>query len=129
MISRVFDKCPPRSLDACLENQGLTSKSCTRRYLASEVRLNVDLDVALTVVAHGCYRWLASRLRGFEKAKPKQLYRWFVETGGVVEVEANRVVVRFDKRSHNPILREAALDRDCPGVPWLRNLPITFEYP
>jgi hypothetical protein len=26
--------------------------------LASEVRLNVDLDVALTVIAHGCYRWL-----------------------------------------------------------------------
>ena len=97
--------------------------------LASEVRLNVDLDVALTVLAHGCYRWLAGQLRGFEKAKPKQLYRRFVETGGVVEVEANRVVVRFDKRSHNPILREAALDRDCPGIPWLRNRPIVFEYP
>jgi hypothetical protein len=97
--------------------------------LASEVRLNVDLDVALTVLAHGCYRWLAARLRGFEKAKPKQLYRRFVETGGVVEVEANRVVVRFDKRSHNPIVREAALDRDCPGIPWLHNRPIVFEYP
>jgi hypothetical protein len=92
--------------------------------LASEVRLNVDLDVA-----HGCYRWLATRLRGFEKAKPKQLYRRFVETGGVVLVETNRVVVRFDKRSHNPILREATLDRDCPGIPWLRNRPIVFEYP
>ena len=40
--------------------------------LASEVRLNVDLDVALTVLAHGCYRWLAQRLRGFDKLKPKQ---------------------------------------------------------
>jgi hypothetical protein len=97
--------------------------------LASEVRLNVDLDVALTVLAHGCYRWLAARLRGFDKVKPKQLYRRFVETGGVVEVEAKRVVVRFDKRSHNPILREAALDRDCSGIPWLHNRPIVFEYP
>ena len=97
--------------------------------LASEVRLNVDLDVALTVLANGCYRWLASRLRGFEKAKPKQLYRRFVETGGVVEVQAERIVVRFDKRSHNPILREAALDRECPGVPWLGELPVAFEYP
>jgi len=35
--------------------------------LASEVRLNVDLDVALTVLAHGCYRWLAMRLRGDRK--------------------------------------------------------------
>jgi hypothetical protein len=97
--------------------------------LASEVRLNVDLDVALTVVAHGCYRWLASRLRGFDKAKPKQLYRRFVETGGVVEVCDNRVVVHFDKRCHNPILKEARLDRDCPGIPWLRGLPVSFQYP
>lgn len=97
--------------------------------LASEVRLNVDLDVALTVIAHGCYRWLASRLRGFDKAKPKQLYRRFVETGGVVEIEAERLVVHFDKRSHNPLLREAVLDRDNPPVPGLRNLPVTFAYP
>ena len=97
--------------------------------LASEVRLNVDLDVALTVVANGCYRWLATKLRGFDKAKPKQLYRRFVETGGVVEVEAERLVVHFDKRSHNPILREAALDDACPPLPWLGNRPVTFTYP
>jgi hypothetical protein len=97
--------------------------------LASEVRLNVDLDVALTVVAHGCYRWLASELQGFDKAKPKQLYRRFVETGGVVEVEAERLVVHFDKRSHNPILREATLDANCPPIPWLGNRRVAFAYP
>jgi hypothetical protein len=96
--------------------------------LASEVRLNVDLDVALTVLAHGCYRWLATRLRGWERAKPKQLYRRFVETAGSVEVRADRVVIHFDRRSHNPILREAALDRDCPPIPWLRQLPVAFQY-
>src|SRR5262249_23299709 len=97
--------------------------------LASQVRLNVDLDVALTVVAHGCYRWLASRLRGFDKAKPKQLYRRFVETSGVVEIEDERCVVHFDKRSHNPVLREAALDADCPRIPWLGNRRIAFTCP
>ena len=40
--------------------------------LASEVRLNVDLDVALTVVANGCYRWLAHQFRGFDKSAPKK---------------------------------------------------------
>jgi hypothetical protein len=97
--------------------------------LASEVRLNVDLDVALTVIAHGCYRWLATRLRGFDKAKPKQLYRRFVETAGAVEVRSDRVVVHFDKRCHNPILKEAGLDQDCPPIPWLRQLPVSFQYP
>ena len=82
--------------------------------LASEVRLNVDLDAALTVIANGCYRWLASRLNGFEKADPKQLYRRFVETAGAVTIQPDRLIVPFDRRSHNPILREAALDRDSP---------------
>jgi hypothetical protein len=97
--------------------------------LASEVRLNVDLDLALTVIAHGCYRWLATRLPGYDKAKPKQEYQRFVATGGVVEIQTDRIVVRFDKRAHNPILRAAALDQDCPPIPWLGGLTVAFEYP
>ncbi len=97
--------------------------------LASEVRLNVDVDTALTVVANGCYRWLGKQLRGFEQAAPKQLFRRFVETAGQVEVEAERVVVRFARRSHNPILREATLDREPQPVPWLGNRFVSFVYP
>jgi hypothetical protein len=96
--------------------------------LASEVRLNVDLDVALTVIANGCYRWLASRLRGYEKAAPKQLYRRFVETGGTVLIQNDQIRVTLERRSHNPILREAALDRDQTPVPWLENRHMLFAY-
>jgi hypothetical protein len=97
--------------------------------LASEVRLNVDVDVALTVIANGCYRWLASQLRGFDKAKPKDLYRKFVETGGRIEITEQAIIVHFDKRSHNPILREAALDQSCPPIPWLSGRTVVFKYP
>jgi hypothetical protein len=97
--------------------------------LCSEVRLNVDLDSALTVLAQGCYRWLGKQLRGFEKAAPKQRFRRFVETAGRVNVEEGRVVVRFDKRSHNPVLREAALDSNPIPIPWLGNRSIAFVYP
>jgi hypothetical protein len=97
--------------------------------LSSAVRLNVDLDVTLTVIANGCYRWLARQLKGFDTAKPKQLYRKFIETGGHIEVASNRrLLVIFDRRSHNPILREAALDRDCPPIPWLKNHRVEFNY-
>ena len=97
--------------------------------LASEVRLNVDLDATLTVLANGCYRWLAHHLHGFDKTAPKKVYRKFVETGGQVEVQSNRILVRFDKRSHNPILREAELDKECPPIPWLGDRPVAFAYP
>jgi hypothetical protein len=97
--------------------------------LCSEVRLNVDLDVALTVLANGCYRWLATRLNNFDKAKPKQLYRKFIETAGRIELTDDHIVVHFEKRAHNPILREAALDRNCPPIPWFGNRTVVFDYP
>jgi len=97
--------------------------------LSSEVRLNVDLDVTLTVIANGCYRWLAQRLKGFERAKPKQLYRKFVETGGPIKVLANRTLqVTFDRRCHNPILCEAALDAPARPIPWLKSFRLAFDY-
>jgi hypothetical protein len=97
--------------------------------LSSEVRLNVDLDVTLTVIANSCYRWLAGTLKGFDHAKPKQLSRKFIETGGEIELLPNRIVrVTFDRRCHNPILREAALDKDIPPIPWLDRCCIEFKY-
>ncbi len=96
--------------------------------LSSEVRLNVDLDCALTVLASGCYRWLSGRLKGWEKAKPKELYRKFVETSGLVEVGEGEVVVTLDRRSHNPVLREAVLDRDASPVPWLGGRAVRFAF-
>jgi hypothetical protein len=96
--------------------------------LASEVRLNVDLDAALTVIANGCYRWLAAQLHGFEKAAPKQLYRRFIETAGTVIMGNDRLTIAFDRRSHNPILREAALDRGSGPIAWLGQRKIEFTY-
>jgi hypothetical protein len=73
---------------------------------------------------------LAHQLKGFDKAKPKQLYRKFVETSAVKSKSCphRRLLVTFDRRSHNPILREAALDRNCPPIPWLGNFRLEFGY-
>lgn len=97
--------------------------------LASEVRLNVDLDTAMTVLANGCYRWLGKQLRGFGTAAPKKLCRRFVETAGWITPTDNEIVVRFEKRSHNPIIREAVKNREPVAVPWLGNRRLRFEFP
>ena len=97
--------------------------------LSSEVRLNVDLDAVLTVLANGCYRWLASKLHGFDNSKPKSIYRKFVETSGTVEIApGRRILVHLDRRAHNPILREAQLDQGSPKTPWLANYKLEFIY-
>ncbi len=87
--------------------------------LCSDVRLNVDFDLTLTVLADLLYRSLADRLKGFGRASPARLFRKFVDTPGFVEVTAKEVIVRLGKRAHNPLLKEAGLTRPTPPVPWL----------
>jgi hypothetical protein len=87
--------------------------------LCSDVRLNVDFDLTLTVLADLLYRNLADRLKGFAQAGPSRLFRKFVDTPGVIEITAKGVVVRLNKRAHNPLLKEAGLMRPTQAVPWL----------
>ena len=96
--------------------------------LASEVRLNVHTDVVMTVLANGCYRWLSQRLKGCEKMEPKQLYRKFVETGGDLTVRGDELVVSLDRRSHNPMIAQAALDHDSRPIPWLAGKRLRFDF-
>jgi hypothetical protein len=43
----------------------------------------------------------------------------FIETGATVVIGEDRLTVTLDRRCHNPILREAALDRDPQPIPWI----------
>ncbi len=38
----------------------------------------------------------------------------------------DRITVTLERRSHKPILREAAVDRDLTPVPWLGNRSMPF---
>jgi hypothetical protein len=87
--------------------------------LCSDVRLNVDFDLTLTVLADRLYRRLAERLNGFGQASPSKVYRKFVDTPGVIEMTAEAIVVRLSKRAHNPLLKEAGLTQPTRAVPWL----------
>jgi transposase len=97
--------------------------------LNSEVRLNVDFDLTLTVLADLLYRELARRLKGFGRASPQKLFRKFVDTEGSVRIEEDKVRVRLLKRAHNPILKEAGLVGLSNPVPWLGNRPVLLDLP
>ncbi len=97
--------------------------------LCSEVRLNVDFDLALTVLADLLYRSLAERLKGFARAGPARLFRKFVDTPGVIEIMAEGVVVRLSKRAHNPLLKEAGLTKPTRPVPWLGDRSVRLACP
>jgi transposase len=97
--------------------------------LCSEVRLNVDFDLTLTVLADLLYRGLAERLKGFAQAGPSRLFRKFVDTPGQIEITANGVIVRLNKRAHNPLLKEAGLTQPTRAVPWLGGRSVRLVCP
>jgi transposase len=97
--------------------------------LCSDVRLNVDFDLTLTVVADLLYRGLAERLKGFAQASPQKVFRKFVDTPGSVAITAEEIVVRLSKRAHNPLLKEAGLTQRTSAVPWLAGRCVRVECP
>jgi len=97
--------------------------------LSSDVRLNVDFDLTLTVVADLLYRGLAERLKGFERASPHKVFRKFVDTTGTVEIGEEQIRVRLAKRAHNPVLKAAGLAGLTSPVPWLGGRPVLLDLP
>ena len=94
--------------------------------LAGSVPLNVDLDVALTVLAGAICAALRRRLTGYHNATPDTLQRRFLSTTGVIDNTGDTITVRLNRRTYSPILRQA----DIPDttIPWWNNRTLHFEY-
>ena len=97
--------------------------------LSSAVALNVDFDVLLTVIASGIYRRLAGTLRGYERARARQIFRRFLDTTARVAIATTRdlVTVRLPRRAHNPILLDAGLIGTTTAIPWWKGHSLKVE--
>src|SRR5262249_118864 len=77
--------------------------------LSSMVGLKVDFDLQITLMASSLYRLLAQRIgREYLKAQAKTLFRQLLDVGASVEVGDTGVVVRLEKRAHNPYCEPTA---------------------
>jgi transposase len=86
--------------------------------LSSAVGLKVDFDMALLVIASGLYRLLAGRMRGYQDAQARQVFRDLLDMPADVAVKADEVAVKFQRRAHLPILAASGLlDAPVP-IPW-----------
>jgi len=97
--------------------------------LSSAVALKVNCDLGLTLMASSLYRLLGSRIgHGYETAKSRHLFRDFVDATAQVMVSEREVVVRFQKRAHNPLLLAAGFDKTDTPVPWFgrKRLQLVF---
>ena len=96
--------------------------------LSSSILVKVHFDVVMTLIADTLYYLLGQRLRGFEECNAPALCRRFIRGKGQITVDDKEVVVRFPRRTHNPVLR--ALDwKQLPDrVSWLGNRRLRFEW-
>jgi hypothetical protein len=91
-----------------------------RDALSSAVALKINCDLQLTLMASSLYRLLAVRIgHGYEVAKSRHLFRDLIEASAEVSITENEIVVRFQKRAHNPLLIAAGFDQTDDVVPWL----------
>jgi hypothetical protein len=97
--------------------------------LSSAVPMKVDCDLQLTLMGSSLYRLLANEVaQGYERAKSRTLFRDFIDAHATVDVGEKEILVRFQKRAHNPLLLKAGFDQKHVAIPWLekRRLNLVF---
>ena len=97
--------------------------------LSSAVALKVNCDLQLTLMASSLYRLLAVRIgNGYESAKSRYLFRDFIDATAGVTITEGEVVVKFQKRAHNPLLLAVEFDKTDIKAPWLGDKQLRFVF-
>jgi len=88
--------------------------------LSSAVAMKVNCDLQLTLMASSLYRLLAVRVaNGYEAAKCRHLFMDLIDATADIMMTEREVVVKFQKRAHNPLLIAAGFDKTDVVIPWL----------
>ena len=97
--------------------------------LSSSVAMKVNLDLQLTLMASSLYRLLGSKLgNGYRRAKSRHIFRDFIDANASLVIKEEDILVRFQKRAHNPLLIAAGFDKTDIQVPWLKGKRIHFLF-
>jgi hypothetical protein len=97
--------------------------------LSSAVAMKVNCDLQLTLMASSLYRLLAVRIgNGYESAKSRHLFRDFIDATAEITITEEEVVVKFQKRAHNPLLIAAGFDKTMVKIPWLRGTRLRLVF-
>jgi transposase len=86
--------------------------------LSSSVGFKVDFDMALLVLASGLYRLMARRMRGYDDAQARQIFRDLIDMPADIAITETEITVRFHRRAHLPIVLASGLFDKPVKVPW-----------
>jgi len=97
--------------------------------LSSTIPLRIDLDLQLTMLASTLYQVFAKRIGPkYEIAKTRTLFEQLVQSPGKVVTNKDHIIVKFNRRAHNPILRGAGYIGSQGKIPWMHDRSLILEY-
>jgi transposase len=97
--------------------------------LSSAVPMKVDCDLQLTLMGSSLYRLFGNEIgQGYERAKSRTIFRDFVDAHATVDISEKEILVRFQKRAHNPLLLKAGFEDKHPAIPWLGNKKLSLVF-
>jgi hypothetical protein len=97
--------------------------------LSSMIGLKVDFDLQITLMAAALYRLMAGKIgREYERAQAKKIFRNLLDVSATVIVCEDEVVVKLDKRAHNPYLVASGLAEKPTEMPWFGNKKLVIEF-
>ncbi len=96
--------------------------------LSSSILIKVHFDVLMTMIAHALYHFMSQKLRGFEDCNAATIFRHFINMSSEIIIRGEIINVKFPRRSHNPVIKAAQLDKKATGISWLGNKKLQFEF-
>lgn len=96
--------------------------------LSSPVIVKVDFDIAMTLITNTLYKMLSRKFKLFKNSKPKTIYRNIVEGNAKIGITADKVEVKFAKRSFNPLIMDWISSLPKLHVPWMNNRLIEYSF-
>jgi len=75
--------------------------------VSSSMVIKVDFDLTMSIFAHNIYRLLAAELPGFSHQAAASLFDKFMDNGGKVIVDDERINIILNKKRNMPVLLQA----------------------
>ncbi len=96
--------------------------------IQSPVIVQVNFDVAMTLIANSLYKILARKIRWFEDATPKTISRKFVNIETQINITEHEFIVQYKKNTYNPMIKDWVTKLGETKIPWLGNRKLVFEF-
>ncbi len=97
--------------------------------LSSAVPMKVNCDLQLTLMASSLYRLFGEQIgNGYATAKSRHMFQDFIEASADILITDDDIIVKFQKRAHNPLLLAAGFGTIETRVPWLGNRRLRFDF-